>query len=437
MELLNNQNTEKSTVTLTVKVTKEEFAKATDKAFAKNAKKINIAGFRKGKAPRSMIEKMYGANVFFEDAVNILYPDAYDFAVTEAKAKAIGPGSVDVKDVNDEGLTLEFVVPVMPNLTLNTYKGLEVPKEDVKKITATAIKEELDSMAKRLARTETVTRKIKKGDSVNFDFEGYVDGQKFDGGSAENFDLVIGSGQFIPGFEDALIGAKSGDDIDVSVTFPADYHSEALAGKPAVFKCKINLVKQTITPKIDDEFAKDVSEFDTLEDLKSDITEKLTVKQQDDIQKNFENGVVEALGANLEGEIPEILIEQQSNRVVQDFAQRIQMQGMQMDQYLSMNGLDNESFKKLFRPQAEAQVKTRFALELVSEKENLEVSEQEINDEYEKIAKMYNMELEQIKNAIPENGLKLDLLMNKAVLFVTENAVATKVKKAKKDEVAE
>lgn len=432
MELLKKDITENSTVTLEVKVTKEEFDKANDKAFAQKAKTMNIPGFRKGKAPRSVIEKMYGAGIFFEEAVNLCYPEAFKLAIKEADIKPIGPADIDLTPITEEGFTFKIIVPVYPEMTLTSYKGIAVEKEEVTKADAASIKAELEGMAKKLSRIETVTRKIKKGDIVNFDFEGSVDGTPFPGGKADGFDLEIGSGHFIPGFEEALIGSKTDEEKDVEVTFPEDYHSADLAGKPAVFKCKINMVKQTITPKIDDEFAKDVSEFETLEDLKKDVSAKIVTRLQDTANRACEEKLLDVLSENLEGEIPQIMLEQQADRVVEDFAYRIQMQGMNIDDYLKMNSLDMPAFRKLFAPQAEKQVRIRLALEVVANTEKLEVTDADIDAEFTKMAESYNMPIEQIKKSVPADALKGDLMMNKAVEFVRENAKITKAKKTAK-----
>lgn len=439
MELLKHEKTEQSTVTCTVKVSKEDFAKATDKAFAQKSKTINIPGFRKGKAPRNIIEKMYGKDIFVDEAINNCYPEAYDLAVEKSKITPIAKASVDVTEFNEEGLTFSIVFPVYPEIKLGTYKGLSAPKEEITKVDAATIKAELENMAQKLSRIESVTRKVKKGDTVNFDFDGYVDGKQFDGGKADGFDLVIGSGQFIPGFEEQLIGTKTGDAKDVEVSFPEDYHATELAGKPAVFKCQINNVKQTITPKIDDEFAKDVSEFDTLEQLKKDVSTKIIAKMQETANNVYEDLIMDKLVENMTGDIPQAMFDNQSDRVVEDFAYRIQMQGMNMDQYLKMNGMDMESFRKLFTPQAEKQVKIKLALEGVATAEGLKVDAKDIKKQYEDMAKAYNMEVDKIKDAVSEEALKGDLLINKAVEFVMENAKSTKATKpkAEKTETAE
>ena len=432
MELLRNERTEKSTITLEVRVTKEQFDKASDKAFAQNVKKLNVSGFRKGKIPKSVVYKMYGEGIFFEEAVNICYPEAYKKAIEESKITPIGPADIDVKDANEEGITFVMVVPVKPEMTLTAYKDLESEKTDVVKADAIAVKSELENMSSKLARIESVTRKIKKGDTVNFDFEGSVDGVPFPGGKADGFDLVIGSGQFIPGFEDQLIGKKSEEEVDVTVTFPEEYHAEELAGKPAIFKCKVNNVKQTILPKIDDEFAKDVSEFETLEDLKKDISDKIIERSKEMAEREFEEKLLDVLIGNLEGEIPECMFEEQTDRVVEDFAYRIQMQGMKLEDYLKMNGMDIESFRKLFTVQAVRQVKVRLALEEVIKAEGITVTDEIVEEEISKMAESYGIEVAQVKASIPVDSLKRDLEVNKALEFVRENAKVIKVKKTKK-----
>ncbi|MFI3226829.1 MAG: trigger factor [Clostridia bacterium] len=433
MELLKHEKTENSTVTLTVQVSKEEFEAANTKAFAQNSKKLNIDGFRKGKAPRAVIEKMYGKEIFFEEAINICYPEVYDLAMAEAGITPIGQPKTDVSELTEEGLTFTIVAPVYPEMTLKAYKGLEVEKMDAIVADDAAIDAEVAEMAKKLARVETVDREIQVGDTVNFDFEGFVDGVAFPGGKADGFDLQIGSGQFIPGFEEQLVGAKTEQTLDVNVVFPEAYHAEDLAGKPATFKCTINLVKQTITPEIDDEFAKDTSDFDTLAELKADVAEKINTKNQADVARRFEEAALVVLTGNLEGEIPEVMFEQQTDRIVEDFAYRVQMQGISLDDYLKMNDMQMDSFRKLFSIQADQQVKTKLALELVATAEKFEVTEADLDAEFEMMAKTYNMEIDQIKAAVPADALKGDLLMNKAAAFIRENSVAV----AKKEAISE
>lgn len=433
MELLKNEKTEKSTITLTVQVSKEEFETANNKAFAQNSKKLNVDGFRKGKVPRQIIEKMYGKEVFFDEAINLCYPQAFELAIKEAKIMPIAQPKVEVSQMDEKGIVFTIIAPVYPEMTLKSYKGLEVEEVKPAKVDAKSVNAEIENMAKKLSRIESVSRKAKKNDTVNFNFEGFVDGVAFAGGKADGFDLVLGSNQFIPGFEDQLIGVKAGQDLDVTVTFPETYHVEDLASKEAVFKCNINVVKETILPALDDEFAKDVSEFDTFADLKADITAKLKEKNQATADNRFEEATMVELVSNLEGEIPEAMIEQQLDRVVEDFSYRIQMQGVSLEDYLKMNDMEMKAFRSLFALQAEQQIKTQLALEVVVRQEKIDITEDDLKTEIEQIAKEYNMEVERVKEVVPESKLKSDILLVRAATFVRENTVATKPKKVKEE----
>ena len=374
MELKNTEKQEHSVVALTIEITKAEFEAAKDKAFKKTGKNITVPGFRKGHAPRKMIEKLYGEGVFFEEAFNIIYPDAMEMAVEKSGIKPVGRADVDLGDPAEEGgLTIIAKVPVEPEVELGEYKGVEVEKETVK-VPAADVKAELNRLAQRNARTETVDRKAKKNDTVDIDFEGFVDGVAFEGGKAEHHALTLGSGTFIPGFEDQLIGCKAGDEKDVVVTFPEEYHAKELAGKEAVFKCKVHKVEETILPEIDDEFAKDVSDTcETLDDLKKEISERLKKERQEAADHAFEEKVLDAVIEDMKADIPQAMIESQIDSIVQDFSYRLQMQGMQLDQYLKMSGTEMGAFRAMFREQAEHQVKSRLVLEKVAELENIAV----------------------------------------------------------------
>lgn len=434
MELKNVEKQEKSIVALTIAVSAEELESAKQKAFKKNGKNITVPGFRKGKAPRHLIEKLYGEGVFFEDAVNICYPDAYDKAVTEANIKPVGMGDIEMKDIpEDGGFVFVAKVPVEPEVTLGEYKGLAAEKDEVKVLVAD-VKAELERMAQRVARTETVERAAKKGDTAVIDFEGFVDGEAFEGGKGEEYQLTLGSNSFIPGFEDQLIGAKAGDELDVNVTFPEDYHAEELKGKEAIFKCKVHTVQQTVLPKIDDEFAKDVSETcETLEDLKKELKEKLMKERQDAADHDVEEQLLDTLIGDMQADIPEAMFEGQTDNIVQDFAYRMQMQGMGLEQYLQMQGMDMASFRKLFRDQAERQVKVRLALQKIAETENIEIDDATLDEEYAKMAENYNMEVEKVKQAVAVDALKSDLRLTKALDLVKDSA-KTKKKAKKKAE---
>ena len=427
MELKNTEKQEHSVVALTIEITKAEFEAAKDKAFKKTGKNITVPGFRKGHAPRKMIEKLYGEGVFFEEAFNIIYPDAMEMAVEKSGIKPVGRADVDLGDPAEEGgLTIIAKVPVEPEVELGEYKGVEVEKETVK-VPAADVKAELNRLAQRNARTETVDRKAKKNDTVDIDFEGFVDGVAFEGGKAEHHALTLGSGTFIPGVEDQLIGCKAGDEKDVVVTFPEEYHAKELAGKEAVFKCKVHKVEETILPEIDDEFAKDVSDTcETLDDLKKEISERLKKERQEAADHAFEEKVLDAVIENMKADIPQAMIESQIDSIVQDFSYRLQMQGMQLDQYLKMSGTEMGAFRAMFREQAEHQVKSRLVLEKVAELENIAVSDTELEEEYAKMAEQYGMEVDKVKSIVSAEALTGDLKISNALEFLKKNA---KVKK--------
>ena len=435
MELKNTEKQEHSVVALTIEITKAEFEAAKDKAFKKTGKNITVPGFRKGKAPRKMIEKLYGEGVFFEEAFNIIYPDAMEMAVEKSGIKPVGRADVDLGDPAEEGgLTIIAKVPVEPEVELGEYKGIEVEKETVKALQAD-VKAELNRMAQRNARTETVERKAKKNDTVDIDFEGFVDGVPFEGGKAEHHELTLGSGAFIPGFEDQLIGCKAGDEKDVVVTFPEEYHAKELAGKEATFKCKVHKVEETILPEIDDEFAKDVSDTcETLDDLKKEITERLKAERQEAADNAFEEKVLDAVIDGMKADIPAAMIDAQVDTIVQDFGYRLQMQGMGLEQYLKMTGTEMGAFRAMFKDQAERQVKTRLALQKVVELEGITVSDKELEEEYAKMAEQYKMEVEKVKAIVSKEALEGDLKISNALEFIKKNA---KVKKAAKKKAAE
>ena len=435
MELKNTEKQEHSVVALTIEITKAEFEAAKDKAFKKTGKNITVPGFRKGKAPRKMIEKLYGEGVFFEEAFNIIYPDAMEMAVEKSGIKPVGRADVDLGDPAEEGgLTIIAKVPVEPEVELGEYKGIEVEKETVKVLQAD-VKAELNRMAQRNARTETVERKAKKNDTVDIDFEGFVDGVPFEGGKAEHHELTLGSGAFIPGFEDQLIGCKAGDEKDVVVTFPEEYHAKELAGKEATFKSKVHKVEETILPEIDDEFAKDVSDTcETLDDLKKEITERLKAERQEAADNAFEEKVLDAVIDGMKADIPAAMIDAQVDTIVQDFGYRLQMQGMGLEQYLKMTGTEMGAFRAMFQSQAERQVKTRLALQKVVELEGITVSDKELEEEYAKMAEQYKMEVEKVKAIVSKEALEGDLKISNALEFIKKNA---KVKKAAKKKAAE
>ena len=427
MELKNTEKLEHSVVALTIEITKAEFEAAKDKAFKKSGKNITVPGFRKGKAPRKMIEKLYGEGVFFEEAFNILYPQAMDMAVEKSGIKMVGRADVDLGEPAEEGgLTIIAKVPVEPEVELGEYKGIEAEKETVKVLQAD-VKAELNRMAQRFARTETVERKAKKNDTVDIDFEGFVDGVAFEGGKAEHHELTLGSGAFIPGFEDQLIGCKAGDEKDVVVTFPKEYHAEELAGKEATFKCKVHKVEETILPTLDDEFAKDVSDTcETLDDLKKEITERLKSERQEAADAAFEEKLLDVVIAGMKADIPEAMISFQSRQMVDDFARRIMQQGMTMEQYFQFTGLSEEKMMEEFKPEAEKRIRTRLTLEAIVAAENIEVSEERLDEELQKMADSYKMEVDKLKEYMGENEkkqMKEDIAIQEAVTLIANAAV--------------
>ncbi|MCI9484572.1 MAG: trigger factor [Clostridiaceae bacterium] len=436
MELKKTEKLEKSVVALTMEISAAEFEKAKNQAFKKAGRNIQVPGFRKGKAPRMLIEKMYG-DVFFEDALNIVYPDAMEKAVEESGIKPVGPADVELGEGAPEGgVVLIAKVPVEPEVTLGEYKGLAAEKASVS-VPAKEVKEELERMAKRMARVENVERKAKKGDTVTIDFEGFIDGVPFDGGKGENHDLELGSGSFIPGFEDQLIGCKPGDEKDVEVTFPEEYHAEELKGKPAVFKCTVHAVKQTILPEMDDEFAKDVSETaETIDDLKKEITENLTKSKTDAADREFEEKLLDQVLEGMQAEIPQVMFDSEADVILNDFGYRLQMQGISLDQYVRMQGMDLPSFRKVFLPQAERQVKVRLALRKIVELESIEVSEEDLNAEYAKLAERYGMEDAQIRAAVTADAVTDDLKLNRALAVIKDSAKVKKATRKKKAEEA-
>lgn len=436
MQLKGIEKKETNQVELTISVDQEEFDKAMNQAYRKNVSRMNVPGFRKGKAPRKVIEKMYGEGVFFEDAVNACYPAAYDAAVAEAKIEPVDHPEVTVEDISPEGFTFKALVTVKPEVKISDYKGLVVEKPRVS-VTEKDVKEELNRMADRNARLETVDRPVKDGDTVTLDFEGFVDGVAFEGGKGENYTLGIGSGMFIPGFEEQIVGKKAEEPFDVNVTFPEQYQAAELAGKPAVFKCLVHEVKETQKPALDDEFAKDVSEFDTLDELKADLKVKIKENKEKAAENEYDEKLIDAMLEHFEAEIPEVMFEAQIDRIVEDFGYKLSMQGLGLDTYLQMNDMSMESFRKLFREQAEKQVKVRLALEAVAAQENLEISEEELEKEFASLAEQNNLPADRVKQLLPAESLRGDLLTQKAVELIKSAAKKPAKKAAKKAEEKE
>ena len=421
------ENMEKNMAKLTIEVSAEELEKAIQGAYLKQRNKISVPGFRKGKVPRQMIEKMYGVGIFYEDAANALIPTAYGKAYDECELDIVSQPKVEVVQL-EKGKPFIFTaeVAVKPEVTLGEYKGLSVDKVS-NRVTAKEIDAKLEEEQKKNARTVVVEdRAVQDGDEVVLDFEGFVDGVAFEGGKGENYPLTIGSGSFIPGFEEQLIGAEAEKEVEVNVTFPEEYHSEDLAGKAAVFKCTVHEIKAKELPELDDEFAAEVSEFDTLDAYKADIKAKIKEQKIADGNRKKEDQAVEKAVANATMEIPEAMIDTQVNQMAQDFAQRIQQQGLSTEQYFQFTGMTAESMMEELRPQAVKRIETRLVLEAIAKAENIEITDERIDEELAKMAEAYKMEVEKLKEFMGENEkeqMKMDLAVQDAVTFLVDNAV--------------
>ena len=413
---------EKSRVALTIEASAEEFEAAVNKAYLKMRGKINVPGFRVGKAPRKIIEKMYGEEVFYEEAVNIILPDAYEDAVKEQKLDVVGYPEVELESCTKDGVVFKCTVAVYPEVKLGQYKGLEAPKAEVK-VAAADVNARLKEMADRNSRLVSVERAVKKGDTADIDFEGFDNGVAFDGGKGENFDLEIGSGSFVPGFEDQLIGMKAGEEKDIDITFPENYAPE-LAGKPVVFHVKVNEVKVKEVPAIDDEFAKDVSEFDTLKELKADIKKKMTAERTEAAQRAFEDVLMAKVAEGVEAEIPHEMVELQAERMMEQFKQQLAAQGIPFDQYLQMTGTTEADFRKQADGPAAEQVKMDLAVEAIIKAEGLEATDEDVENELKNVAEKYGMDLETVKKYLRPEDVKEQVIREKAVKVVADSAVA-------------
>ena len=413
---------EKSRVALTIETSAEEFEAAVNKAYLKMRGKINVPGFRVGKAPRKIIEKMYGADVFYEEAVNIILPDAYEAAVKEQELEVVGYPQVELESCTKDGVVFKCTVAVYPEVKLGQYKGLEAPKAEVK-VVAADVNARLKEMADRNSRLVSVERAVKKGDTADIDFEGFDNGVAFDGGKGENFDLEIGSGSFVPGFEDQLIGMKAGEEKDIDITFPENYTPE-LAGKPVVFHVKVNEVKEKQVPAIDDEFAKDVSEFDTLKDLKADIKKKLTAERTESAQRAFEDVLMAKVAEGIEADIPEEMVELQAERMMEQFKQQLASQGIPFDQYLKMTNTAEADFRKQAQGPAADQVKMDLAVEAIIKAEGLEASDEDVENEMKSVAEKYGMDLDTVKKYLRPEDVKEQVIREKVVKLVADSAVA-------------
>ena len=427
------EKVEKSQVALTIEVNAAEFEAAVEKAYQKMRRKISVPGFRPGKAPRKMIERMYGAEVFFEEAINIAFPEAYEAAAEQEKLQIVGYPTVEmVGEVTKDGFTFKATVAVYPEVELGQYKGVSAVKEEVK-VTADDVKERLNQMAEREARLVSVDRKVKKGDTAVIDFEGFDNGVAFEGGKGENHELEIGSGSFVPGFEDQIIGMKAGEEKDIDITFPENYTKD-LAGKQVVFHVKVNEVKEKQTPALDDEFAKDVSEFETLKELKDDTKAKITAEREQSAKIAFENALLEKVAGDIKADIPEVMIEEQCRRFLDEFKQRLQAQGIPYDQYCKMTGMDEAKFMEDGREPAVRQVKMDLAIAAIIKAENLDVTDEEIEEKYKSMAEQYGMELDMLKKYLDAPTVRNQLLNEKAIAVVVDSAKAEKPAKAEKTE---
>ena len=414
--------------TVVVEIDKELMESGVNKAYMKARKQIMVPGFRKGKAPRKMIEAMYGAHVFYEDGLEEIFPEIYDFAIASQEFKAIGrPNLTDMQISEENIVTLTLTTEVYPEVTLGEYKGIEVEKAEAE-VTDAQVQAELDRMAQNVASTETVERAAEMGDTANINFEGFDNGVAFDGGKGENHDLKLGSGSFVPGFEEQIVGMSAGEEKDIDITFPEDYHKE-LAGKAVVFHVKVNSVSVTNVPEQDDEFAKDVSEFETLEELKADIRAKALERAQKQIDSAFEQACVDKAAENTTVEMPNALIEAELDNQMERFGYQLQMSGYSMEQYAKMMGGDLNTMRNAFRPAAEKQAKANVTLAKIVEAEGITVSEEDIAAEFEAMAKQYELEVEKIKTMVPVEEIKASLETRKAVKVITENAVAVAPKK--------
>lgn len=429
---------EKNMAKLTIEVSAEEFGAALEKAYQKDKKKINVPGFRKGKAPRKMIEKMYGAGIFYEDAANIVIPEAYAAAAKECAEEIVSQPQINVTQI-EEGKPFIFTaeVALKPAVALGDYKGVEVEKSVIE-VSEEEVDKEVDKERENNSRMIDVDdRAVEQGDIIKLDFEGFVDGEAFQGGKAEDYSLTIGSGSFIPGFEDQLIGAKIGEEKEVNVTFPEEYHEASLKGKPAVFKCTVKEIKVKELPAADDEFAKDVSEFDTLAEYKDDIRSKLVEKKEAQAKREKQNKAVDKAVANAQMEIPDAMVTEQVRRMADDFARRLQSQGLTVEQYMQFTGMTADKLLEQMRPEALKRIQNSLVLEAVAKAENIEIGDDKVKEEIEKMAAAYKMEFDKVNELIGEaerEQMKADLAIQAAVELIADAAVEVEAKEEPKTE---
>ncbi len=425
MTLIKNEKTEKSAVLLEFSVDKETFEKAVSKVYRKQVASINIPGFRKGKAPRSVVERMYGKGVFYEDAANELLPDAYEAALAEAGITPVGRAEFDITSIDENGIVFTANVPVKPVVEIEGYKGIEAEKV-IEPASDVEIENEIKVIRERNSReTEITDAPAEMGNSVKIDFEGFVDGVAFDGGKGEDYNLKLGSGSFIPGFEEQVAGHTIGEAFDVNVSFPEDYHAAELAGKPAIFRVTIKSITKIELPELDDDFAKDVSEFDTFAEYRADIEAKILKRHESGAESAFEETIVKALNEKLGGEeIPEAMYESETENLLRDYDNRLRMQGLDLNTYFKYTGLTLETMREQFRPQAESFVKTRLALEKIADLEGLTASPEDVEAEYTRLAEAYQMEADAVKGMIPAESVAEDLRVKSAMDLVKASAVA-------------
>ena len=435
MNIKSNEKTENSAFELVIEVGAAEFQAAIDKVYNRQKKSINVPGFRKGKAPRKMVEKMYGAEIFFEDAISLAYPDAYEAALKEAGIDPVAYPQLEVLDVSSEGFTFKAVVTVKPEVSIQDYKGLQVVKTEVK-VSAADIKAELKPYIDRASRLVSVERKAKKGDTAVIDFEGFKDGVPFQGGKGENYSLELGSGSFVPGFEEQVIGMKAGEEKELDITFPENYAAE-LAGAAVVFKVKVHEIKEKQEPEVDDEFAKDVSEFDTLDEFKKNLGDKLKARRQEQADREFETAVIDALIEKLECDVPEAMIDYQADKMLDDYANRIQSQGIGFEDYLRMMGMTMDDMRAQSKTAADRSVRSDLALEAVAAAEGLEISDTAVDEEISRLAEQYKMEEDKVRSIVNADDIRRDLMMRGALDLVKSSVKKTAKKAEKSEEKAE
>ena len=426
------EKVEKSQVALTIEVNAAEFEAAVEKAYQKMRRKISVPGFRPGKAPRKMIERMYGAEVFFEEAINIAFPEAYEAAAEQEKLQIVGYPTVEmVGEVTKDGFTFKATTPVYPEVTLGEYKGLKAEKPEVK-VLAADVDERLKALADRNTRLVSVEREAKSGDTAVIDFEGFLNGKPFEGGKGENHNLELGSGSFVPGFEDQVIGMKAGEEKDLDITFPEDYHKD-LAGKKVVFHVKAKEIKCKELPKLDDDFAKDVSEYDTLKELKDSIKREITEQREQSAKYAVENELMEKVAANIECDIPDALIDEQCARFLEEFKQRLQSQGIPYDQYCKMTNMDEAKFLEEGKEPATRQVRMDLAVNAIIKEEKLEATDEEVEKQYNDLAEKYSMDVNELKKYLDAMSVRTQIIRDKAISVVVDSAKIEKKKAPKKE----